>query len=48
MSNLFKDDEDEKAHFLCTDGAISTIEKEGRAVCSAAAPHDKAGFLVHV
>ncbi|KAJ7489967.1 ATP-NAD kinase-like domain-containing protein [Mycena galericulata] len=42
------DHDDEKAHVLCTDGAISIIEKEGRAVCSAAAPHDKAGFLVHV
>ncbi|KAJ7172750.1 ATP-NAD kinase-like domain-containing protein [Mycena filopes] len=41
-------DEDEDAHFLCTDGAISTIEKEGRAVCSAATPSTDAGFLVHV
>ncbi|KAJ7109109.1 ATP-NAD kinase-like domain-containing protein [Mycena epipterygia] len=42
------DNEDENAHFLCTDGEISTIEKDGRAVCSAAAPHEKAGFLIHV
>ncbi|KAJ7470493.1 hypothetical protein FB451DRAFT_1176499 [Mycena latifolia] len=42
------DDEDENAHFVCTDGAISTIEKEGRAVCSAAVPQGNAGFLVHV
>ncbi|KAJ7135042.1 hypothetical protein C8R43DRAFT_1072936 [Mycena crocata] len=41
-------DEDEDAHVLCNDGAISTIEKEGRAVCSAAAPRDGAGFLIHV
>ncbi|KAJ6547283.1 ATP-NAD kinase-like domain-containing protein [Mycena capillaripes] len=41
-------DEDENAHFLCSDGAISTIEKEGRAVCSAAAPAAGAGFLVHI
>ncbi|CAK5264071.1 unnamed protein product, partial [Mycena citricolor] len=31
----FQDDHDEDAHLLCTDGALSTIEKEGRAVCSA-------------
>ncbi|KAJ7632381.1 ATP-NAD kinase-like domain-containing protein [Roridomyces roridus] len=42
------DDDDEKAHYLCNDGAISKIETEGRAVCSAATPQDKAGFLVHV
>ncbi|KAF7338525.1 Sphingoid long chain base kinase 4 [Mycena venus] len=41
-------DDDEDAHFLCTDGAISKIETEGRAVCSAAAPAADAGFLVHV
>ncbi|KAJ6611763.1 ATP-NAD kinase-like domain-containing protein [Mycena sp. CBHHK59/15] len=41
------DDADENAHLLCTDGAISVIEKEGRAVCSAATPHDKAGFVIH-
>jgi len=41
-------DEDENAHVLCSDGAISIIEKEGRAVCSAAAPATEAGFLVHV
>ncbi|KAJ7098175.1 hypothetical protein B0H15DRAFT_920823 [Mycena belliarum] len=41
-------DEDENAHVVCTDGAISTIEKEGRAVCSAAAPQDNAGFRVYV
>ncbi|KAJ6496493.1 ATP-NAD kinase-like domain-containing protein, partial [Mycena vitilis] len=40
-------DEDENAHCLCTDGAISTIEKEGRAVCSAAAPAADAGFSIH-
>ncbi|KAJ6546412.1 hypothetical protein DFH09DRAFT_1170959 [Mycena vulgaris] len=42
------DDEDENAHFVCTDGAISVIEKEGRAVCSAAAPQANSGFVVHV
>ncbi|KAJ7694078.1 hypothetical protein B0H17DRAFT_932095 [Mycena rosella] len=41
-------DEDEDAHLVCNDGAISVIEKEGRAVCSAAAPQDKVGFMVHV
>ncbi|KAJ7687568.1 ATP-NAD kinase-like domain-containing protein [Mycena olivaceomarginata] len=41
-------DDDEDAHYLCSDGAISKIEKEGRAVCSAAAPAAGAGFLVHV
>ncbi|CAK5279532.1 unnamed protein product [Mycena citricolor] len=42
------DDQDEDAHLLCTDGALSTIEKEGRAVCSAVAPQEKTGFLLHV
>ncbi|KAG6861747.1 hypothetical protein C0995_012752 [Termitomyces sp. Mi166 len=40
------DDLDEKAHLLCSDGAISHIEKGGWAVCSAVTPHD-AGFTVY-
>lgn len=41
------DSSDEAAHLLCTDGAISVIEKEGRAVCSAATPDSTAGFIVY-
>ncbi|KAF7359499.1 Sphingoid long chain base kinase 4 [Mycena sanguinolenta] len=41
-------DDDDGAHFLCSDGAISEIEKEGRAVCSAAVPNEEAGFMLHV
>jgi len=41
------DDKDEDAHLLCSDGAISHIEKGGRAVCSAAVPKDDAGFAVY-
>jgi len=39
------DPHDEPAHYLCTDGAISIIEYQGRAVCSAAAPDT---FFVYV
>ncbi|KAG2352634.1 ATP-NAD kinase-like domain-containing protein [Suillus spraguei] len=42
------DDVDEKAHLLCSDGAIFSIVKGGRAVCRAAVPADGAGFLVYV
>ncbi|KAF5391842.1 hypothetical protein D9757_001628 [Collybiopsis confluens] len=42
------DDLDDDAHLVCCDGAISTIEKGGRAVCVAATPDKNAGFLVHV
>ncbi|KAF9232010.1 ATP-NAD kinase-like domain-containing protein [Melanogaster broomeanus] len=42
------DDIDERAHLLCSDGTIFTIEKGGRAVCKAALPTDNTGFLVHV
>ncbi|KAG1754192.1 ATP-NAD kinase-like domain-containing protein [Suillus lakei] len=42
------DDVDEKAHLLCSDGAIFAIEKGGRAACRAAVPADGAGFLVYV
>ncbi|KAG6865872.1 hypothetical protein C0991_010953 [Blastosporella zonata] len=41
------DDLDEDAHLLCSDGAVSCIEKGGRAVCSAATPQDGAGFAVY-
>ncbi|KIJ69546.1 hypothetical protein HYDPIDRAFT_179323 [Hydnomerulius pinastri MD-312] len=41
------DDVDEGAHLLCSDGAISKIEKHGRAVCRAALPTDNTGFLVY-
>ncbi|KAJ3998046.1 ATP-NAD kinase-like domain-containing protein [Lentinula boryana] len=41
------DDMDDDAHLICLDGAISTIEKGGRAVCVAATPQAKAGFMVH-
>ncbi|KAG6869001.1 hypothetical protein C0993_005659 [Termitomyces sp. T159_Od127] len=40
------DDLDENAHLLCSDGAISHIEKGGRAVCSTATPHEGAGFTL--
>ncbi|KAK0210488.1 hypothetical protein DFS33DRAFT_1466318 [Desarmillaria ectypa] len=42
------DDTDEGAHFLCSDGEISTIPKGGRAVCSAAIPTDGTGFMVYL
>jgi hypothetical protein len=42
------DDVDEKAHLLCSDGAIFSIVKGGRAACRAAVPADGAGFLVYV
>ncbi|KAE9406973.1 hypothetical protein BT96DRAFT_171137 [Gymnopus androsaceus JB14] len=42
------DDIDDDAHLVCLDGAISTIEKGGRAVCVAATPQTNAGFMVHV
>ncbi|KAG2149197.1 ATP-NAD kinase-like domain-containing protein [Suillus clintonianus] len=42
------DDVDEKAHLLCSDGAIFSIETGGRAACRAAVPADSAGFLVYV
>ncbi|KAF8061035.1 ATP-NAD kinase-like domain-containing protein [Lyophyllum atratum] len=41
------DDADDDAHLLCSDGAISYIEKGGRAVCSAATPKEDAGFMVY-
>lgn len=42
------DDVDEKAHLLCSDGAIFSIVKGGRAACRAASPADGAGFLIYV
>nr|GAT58030.1 DEAD-box protein abstrakt [Mycena chlorophos] len=42
------DADDEDAHNICTDGEISVIEREGRAVCSAASPDAVGGFLVYV
>ncbi|KAJ7063045.1 ATP-NAD kinase-like domain-containing protein [Mycena amicta] len=42
------DPDDEFAHYICTDGAISVIEHEGRAVCSAASPDATGGFMVYV
>jgi len=41
------DDIDEGAHLLCSDGAISHLEKGGRAVCSAATAKENAGFAVY-
>ncbi|KAJ3901039.1 hypothetical protein F5879DRAFT_1011617 [Lentinula edodes] len=41
------DDIDDDAHIVCLDGDIVTIEKGGRAVCVAATPQAKAGFMVH-
>jgi hypothetical protein len=43
-----QDDNDKAAHLLCTDGAISHLEKWGRAVSTVAAPDASAGFVVHV
>ncbi|KAF7304767.1 DEAD-box protein abstrakt [Mycena kentingensis (nom. inval.)] len=40
------DFDDADAHALCTDGAISVIESDGRAVCSAASPDGQGGFMV--
>ncbi|KAF9228054.1 hypothetical protein BS17DRAFT_418575 [Gyrodon lividus] len=42
------DDIDERAHLLCSDGTIFTIEKGGGAICRATLPIDNTGFLVHV
>ncbi|KAG1756219.1 ATP-NAD kinase-like domain-containing protein [Suillus paluster] len=42
------DDIDERAHLLCSDGAIFSIEKGGRAACRTAVPANGAGFLVYV
>ncbi|KAG2349324.1 hypothetical protein BDR05DRAFT_900618 [Suillus weaverae] len=42
------DDIDEKAHLLCSDGAMFSIVKGGRAACKAVVPADGAGFLVYV
>ncbi|KAG1778607.1 ATP-NAD kinase-like domain-containing protein [Suillus placidus] len=42
------DDVDEKAHLLCSDGAMFSIVKGGRAACKAVVPADGAGFLVYV
>ncbi|KAH0584201.1 hypothetical protein J132_00556 [Termitomyces sp. J132] len=41
------DDSDDNAHLLCSDGAISRIDKGGRAVCSVAAPHVGAEFTLY-
>ncbi|KAJ7582471.1 ATP-NAD kinase-like domain-containing protein [Mycena floridula] len=41
------DDTDEAAHRICSDGAISIIETDGRAVCAAAIPDPSAGFMVY-
>lgn len=43
---VFQDDIDDAAHLLCSDGAISTIKKGGRAVCTAATPQENRGFVV--
>lgn len=45
---FIQDDIDDDSHLVCIDGAISTIEKGGRAVCVAATPQANAGFVVHV
>lgn len=42
-----QDAEDERAHILCADGAILELERGGRAVCRAAAPSRKAGFMIY-
>ncbi|KAG6833206.1 hypothetical protein H0H87_010269 [Tephrocybe sp. NHM501043] len=42
------DELDEHAHLLCSDGAISHIEKRGRAVCNAVTPQNGTGFAVYV
>lgn len=42
------DTEDEKAHFLCNDGHISTIPKGGKAKTMAAAAGGESGFIVYV
>lgn len=42
------DDTDEAAHLLCSDGTITVIEKNGRAVCSAATPDATAGFMIYI
>jgi hypothetical protein len=44
---MFQDDIDDRAHLLCADGAISTVERGGRAVCKAATPKGDAGFMVY-
>jgi len=42
------DDLDDAAHILCSDGAISYIEKGGRVVCSVATPNESAGLMLHI
>jgi len=42
------DDLDEAAHILCSDGAISYIEKGERVVCSVTTPDDSAGLMVYI
>lgn len=42
---LFQDENDVDAHRLCTDGAISFIERGGKATCLAA---NGRGLTVHV
>ncbi|KAH7921488.1 hypothetical protein BV22DRAFT_1114386 [Leucogyrophana mollusca] len=42
------DDVDDKAHLLCSDGAIFNIEKGGRAVCVAARPAENTGFMIYI
>ncbi|KAF5386969.1 hypothetical protein D9615_001772 [Tricholomella constricta] len=41
------DDIDADTHLLCSDGAISHIEKGGRVVCSTETPMNGAGFVVY-
>ncbi|KAH7889818.1 ATP-NAD kinase-like domain-containing protein [Phlebopus sp. FC_14] len=41
------DDADERAHLLCSDGAIFRIDEGGRAVCRAARPTDNTAVLVY-
>ncbi|KAG2115329.1 ATP-NAD kinase-like domain-containing protein [Suillus discolor] len=42
------DEADERAHLVCSDGAIFSIVKGGKAACSAAVPADGAEFSVYV
>jgi len=42
------DDIDKGAHLLCADGAIFSIEKGGKATCTAAMPDTNAGFHVYI
>jgi hypothetical protein len=48
ISLSLQDAEDEKAHYLCNDGFISTIPKGGKAKTMAAAPSGESGFIVYV